>query len=273
MLLGSRVAVIVPAHNEERLIGETLASVPAFVDDVVVVDDASTDRTSERALAVDDRRVVVVRHGANRGVGAAIGTGYELAFAAGAEAVAVMAGDAQMDPSDLSSLLAPALRGEADYIKGDRLSYPGARRRMPVLRWLGNHALSCLTRCVTGLSVRDSQCGYTVLSRRAALRLRLARLWPRYGYPNDLLGMVGLAGLRVREVVVRPIYGTERSGIDLRHALFVVPWVLLRVLARRLSAGATRLLSADRGWPRMEQETAVTHGRDGARPLARLPGR
>ncbi len=233
-MIGAKIAVVVPAYNEALLIARTLASVPAFVAHVVVVDDASRDGTSEVACALGDPRVEVIRHEANRGVGAAIATGYRVAFARGADVCAVMAGDAQMDPEDLRALVTPVLHGEADYAKGNRLSYPRARRHMPISRWLGNGMLAVLTRLATGLPIRDSQCGYTALSARAAASLPLERLWPRYGYPNDLLGMLAERELSVREVTVRPIYADETSGVGLRHALLVIPYVLLRVLGRRL---------------------------------------
>lgn len=233
MHAGKRVAVVVPAFREARLIRRTLGTIPEFVDTIIVVDDASDDGTGDVAASAGDARVRVVRHAINRGVGAAIVTGYDEAFRLGVDVAVVMAGDAQMDPADLPALLAPLVRGEADYVKGNRLHYPGARARMPWTRYVGNHVLSLLTRFVTGLSVTDSQCGYTALTRDAASRLPLERLWPRYGYPNDLLGEIALAGLRARDVVVRPVYADEVSGIGLRHALFVVPYVLLRVALKR----------------------------------------
>jgi dolichol-phosphate mannosyltransferase len=239
----ARLAVVVPAYNEARLIARTLRGIPAHVAHVVVVDDASSDGTSEAARAVGDPRVEVVRHHVNGGVGKAIVTGYRAAFARGADVCVVMAGDAQMDPRDLDALVGPVLCGQADYAKGDRLSHPGVMSRMPLTRWLGNRVLSLLTRVCTGLRVRDSQCGYTVISRHAAELLPLDALWPRYGYPNDLLGLLSERGLVVRDVVVRPLYGDEQSGVGLRHALFVVPYVLLRVLWRRLNASRGALPS------------------------------
>jgi glycosyltransferase involved in cell wall biosynthesis len=237
----AKVAVVVPAYNEARLIQRTLASIPHFVQHIVVVDDASRDATALRARAFGDRRVEVLRHGLNLGVGAAIVTGYRHAFAKGADVCVVMAGDAQMDPQDLSALLQPVLAGQADYSKGDRLSFPHARRHMPLARWLGNALLSRFTELATGLRVRDSQCGYTALARRAAARLPLEQLWPRYGYPNDMLAMLAAQHMRVRDVVVRPVYADEVSGIGLRHALFVVPYVLLRALVRRLARLPARI--------------------------------
>jgi dolichol-phosphate mannosyltransferase len=154
-----------------------------------------------------------------------------------------------MHPDDLRGLLAPVLRGETDYAKGDRLSHPQARTLMPRARYVGNHLLSALTRVSTGLSVRDSQCGYTAITRRALERLPLAALWDGYGYPNDLLGLLRIAGARVRDVVVKPVYGDEKSGIGLRHALLVIPFVLLRVISRRLDAAVGGVPSLPAAFP------------------------
>ncbi|MCB9601386.1 MAG: glycosyltransferase family 2 protein [Sandaracinus sp.] len=243
MLEGKRIAVVVPAFDEAALIARTLRGIPSWIDRVVVVDDASGDDTAEIARSVGDPRVLVVRHELNRGVGAAIATGYAHAFEDGADVAVVMAGDAQMDPADLPRLLEPVLDGRVGYAKGDRLSWPDARRAMPTTRWLGNVVLSWLTRVATGLAVNDSQCGYTALAADAARRLPLDRLWARYGYPNDLLGMLGLHGVDVADVPVRPVYADERSGVGWRHALFVVPSVLLRAWWRR-AASVPRALPA-----------------------------
>ena len=233
MLEGQSIAVVMPAYNEEALVATAIARVPAYVDRIIVIDDASTDRTREVVGAIGDARIELCVHDANRGVGAAIATGYKVAFRAGVDVAVVMAGDAQMDPADIPSLVTPLAIGSADYAKGNRLAFAGARAQMPMTRWLGNHVLSLLTRLLLGVRTSDSQCGFTAMSKRAFERLRLDTLWPRYGYPNDLLAMVRDAGLRTVDIVVRPIYGTEKSGIGWKHALFVIPFVLLRARARR----------------------------------------
>jgi len=237
MWRGARITVVVPAYDEAKHIASTLRGIPAYVDRIVVVDDGSRDDTAAEARRVGDRRVCVVRHGANQGVGRALCTGYLRAFADGADIAVVMAGDGQMHPDDLPRLLAPIVAGEADYVKGDRLSHPEVRQRMPPLRLLGNHVLSLGTRVATGLSVRDSQCGYTALHRRAAEHVPWHELWRGYGYPNHLLGILSLRGARVRDRVVRPVYADEASGIGWRHALLVIPFVLARVAWRRALAG------------------------------------
>ena len=121
MLDGKTIAVVVPAHDEELLIGATLAGIPAFVDRIIVVDDASNDATAEKASASGDLRVEVVRHAENGGVGAAIVTGYKRALAERIDVAVVMAGDNQMDPAELESIAGPVARGEVDYAKANRL--------------------------------------------------------------------------------------------------------------------------------------------------------
>ncbi len=160
MIDGKTVAVVVPAYDEEALIAETLAGIPGFVDRVYVVDDASRDATAERARAVDDPRVEVLEHEQNRGVGAAIVTGYKRSLADGIDVTAVMAGDNQMDPGELEGIVGPVARGELDYAKANRLFTGQAWQVMPRSRYLGNAVLSLLTKIASGYwHVADSQAG------------------------------------------------------------------------------------------------------------------
>lgn len=221
------VHVVVPAYREARILPRMLARVPGWVDRVIVVDDASDDDTSAVARATAGPRLELIRHPVNRGVGAAIATGYRRAFELGADVAAVMAADDQMHPDDLERVVAPVVRGEADYVKGNRFVHPDARR-MPVARRLAGRALAFATRRATGLQVGDTQCGYTALARSAAAELPLSELAPRYGYPNDLLGLLASRGLVVREVPVRPVYADEVSGVRPWHALTVLGVILRR---------------------------------------------
>jgi glycosyltransferase involved in cell wall biosynthesis len=215
-----RVVVVVPALDEAPRIADVLRGIPARVDSIVVVDDASTDGTADAARAAGDARVEVLQHSRNRGVGAAIATGYRHALASpggSRDAFVVMAGDGQMDPRDLPSLVAPICRGEADYVKGDRFRSPETRRTMPRGRRLGGAFFSWATALAIGVPISDSQCGYTAISRGACDRLDLDKLWPGYGYPNDLLSQLALRDLRIAEVPVRAIYADEVSRLRLTH--------------------------------------------------------
>jgi len=230
MVEGKRVAVVIPAHNEQDLVGETLAGIPGFVDRVIVVDDASTDATAERARAVGDGRVDVVTHDTNAGVGAAIVTGYKLALAEGLDVVCVMAADNQMDPADLETLVTPVARGELDYAKANRLFTGEAWSLIPRTRYLGNAILSLLTKVASGYwHVADSQTGYTAISREMLAELDLDRVYARYGFPNDMLVHLNVWNARVRDFPSRPIYGVgERSGIRLRTVVPRISWLLVK---------------------------------------------
>lgn len=227
MLQERSVAVIVPAYREEHLIVRTLSTIPAWVDLIMVVDDASPDRTFERVRECSDARITALRHSTNRGVGAAIVTGYHHALERGADVMVVMAGDNQMHPEDLENVVMPVVEDRADYVKGNRFAHP-RRREMPVGRRWAGRVLAAATRAATGLEVTDTQCGYTALSAATARRIPLHELWPRFGYPNDLLGMLSARKARVTEVVVRPVYASEASGVRPWHAL-----VVLGVIGRR----------------------------------------
>jgi glycosyltransferase involved in cell wall biosynthesis len=230
MLGGKRVAVVVPAYDEERLVTETLAGIPEFVDRVYVVDDASRDATGERAAATGDPRVAVIQHPQNRGVGAAIASGYRKALEEEIDVACVMAADNQMDPAELEGLVEPVARGEVEYAKANRLFSGEAWQVIPRTRYLGNAVLSLLTKIASGYwHVADSQAGYTALSRSALARLDLDRLYPRYGFPNDLLVHLNVQNARVRDVPSRPIYDVgERSGIRLRSVVPRISWLLLK---------------------------------------------
>ncbi len=232
MLEGKRVAVVVPAHNEEALLPATLAAIPGFVDRVYVVDDASSDGTAAlaEAAAVADRRVALIRRDRNGGVGAAIVTGYKRALADGVDVTCVMAADNQMDPDDLAHLVTPVARGELDYAKANRLVSGQAWELIPRTRYFGNAVLSLLTKIASGYwHVADSQSGFTAISLPMLERLDLDRIYARYGFPNDILVHLNVWNARVRDVPSRPIYGVgERSGIRLRNVVPAISWLLFK---------------------------------------------
>lgn len=235
MLEGKSVAVVVPAHNEERLVASTVAAIPAFVDRIFVVDDASTDATAARA-AEGDARVEVIRHEQNRGVGAAIVTGYKRAIERETDVTCVMAADGQMAPEDLETLVRPVALGEVDYAKANRLVSGQAWELIPHNRYLGNAALSFLTKIASGYwHIADSQSGYTAVDLETLKVIDLDRLYPRYGFPNDMLVHLNVWNRRVRDFPSRPIYGVgEKSGIKIRAVVPKISWLLFKGFMWRL---------------------------------------
>ncbi|ELZ10128.1 glycosyl transferase family 2 [Natrinema thermotolerans DSM 11552] len=258
MYKGKRIGVVVTAYDEAAFVGRVIETVPDFVDRIYAVDDASPDeswsviqRVAERlneraasegadpAVAVadggDDRRVVPIRHEANRGYGAAVKTGYRRAAADGMDVVAVMNGDGQMDPAILDRIVDPVATGEADYAKGNRLRSPADRAEMSRFRLFGNAVLTGLSKFASGYwSIGDPQNGYTAISRETIEDLDLEAITDRYGFLNHILTHLNVADRRVADVPMSAVYGDEESSI--RYVPFVrfVSLLLLRSFCWRL---------------------------------------
>jgi glycosyltransferase involved in cell wall biosynthesis len=239
MYKGQRIAVVVPAYNEETLIGRTLDTMPDFVDKIVVIDDCSRDGTRaqvETRIADRPDRLVLICHADNQGVGGAIATGYQWCRDHQIDAAAVMAGDAQMDPDDLPALLDPVVAGRADYAKGNRLFTGDAWNQIPRVRYLGNSMMSLLTKIASGYwHVADSQSGYTVINHKALKTLDWDRMYKRYGQPNDLLVRLNVHSFRVQDVPVQPVYNIgEDSGVRPLRMIPKLSWLLFKLFLYRM---------------------------------------
>jgi len=237
MYKGKTVGVVVPAYNEERLIRKTIETMPAFVDSIVVVNDGSKDATLEevRGYAASDSRITIVNHETNKGLGQSLIDGYLKSLEIGSEMVAVMAGDAQMAPDDLPSILDPIAEGRVDYTKGSRLLHEDVVKRMPRYRLWGNSVLTILTKFATGYwHVIDPQSGYTAISRTALKRIPIRDMIKGYGYNAHILHMLNLDNFKVQDVEIEPVYGDEKSKIKLWKYIPTVSSLLLRLFLRRI---------------------------------------
>ncbi len=238
MYRDKRICVVVPCYKEETQIERTLTTMPTFVDDIVAVDDASPDKTAETiaTVAAKDKRVHLLRRTKNGGVGAAISDGYVWCRENNIDIAVVMAGDGQMDPADLPALLNPVVDGKVNYAKGNRLITGEAWKKIPHVRYLGNSALTFLTKIASGYwHVTDSQTGYTALDRKALHLLPLEDIYPRYGMPNDFLVTCNIYNLRVCDVPINPVYGVgEKSGIRISRVVFSLSFLLARLFLRRM---------------------------------------
>ncbi len=234
MYKSKTVAVVVPAYNEEKLIGKVIETMPDYVDKIVIVDDKSRDGTVEVVRGYqsseDNDRIVLIQHEKNQGVGGAIATGYKWVRDSKMDTAVVMAGDAQMDPDDLPSLLDPVVAGDTDYAKGNRLFTGDAWKKIPRIRYLGNSFLSLFTKIASGYwHVADSQTGYTVTTLRVLQTLDWDGIYKRYGVPNDILVKLNVYNFRVTDVPINPVYNIgEKSGIKLYKVIPKMSWLLLR---------------------------------------------
>lgn len=235
MYKGKRIAAVVPAYKEERLIARVVTTMPDTVDIIVVVDDCSPDETSARAEETHDPRLTVVRHEVNQGVGGAIITGHRAAMALGADIDVIFAGDAQMDPAYLPNLLDPIVEQGYGFAKANRFFSSSSFKGMPKHRIFGNIVLSFLTKLASGYwHLFDPQNGYTAITRETLQRLDLDSIAKRYEFENDLLVNLNILGVRAIDVPIPAVYGEEVSGIKLTKVVPRIVSLLARGFWKRL---------------------------------------
>lgn len=228
------VAVVVPAHNEAAHVGDVVRSIPAFVDRVIVIDDASTDETAATVRALDDARVHLISHEQNAGVGGAMRTGYKFAMAEGYDLVAKIDADGQMCAEELRRLVDPICLGLADYTKGNRFYFRGATRGMPAERSFGNTLLSFLTKVASGYwHVFDPQCGFTVVRTSFLRMLDVDAIASDYFFENDMLVQLNALGAYVVDVPTSTFYGAEVSGVSVARVALTFPPRLIAAGSRR----------------------------------------
>ena len=227
MYQGMSIGVVIPARNEVEHLAGVLSGIPSFVDKVVVVDDGSSDGTGELAGDADVVRLE------GEGVGSAIDHGHRrLLEVMDSEFISVvMAGDGQMDPDDMESLITPIVNRQAHHSKGERLDRAG---KMPLYRRIGTFILSILTTLACGQTIRDPQCGYTATSSEVLESWNWERSWKGYGYPNWWLMALSEKGWRISHVPVRAIYEGQKSGIRISSFLPKVAVMLLIGLHSRI---------------------------------------
>ena len=231
------IGIVVPAFNEEILIGETLKSIPIYADKIYIIDDGSTDKTAEIAKKFmnNDPRFVCIIHKKNKGLGAAIITGYNKALEDGLDIIAVMAGDNQMDPLNLPLLLDPIVDERSEYSKGNRLYSSEFRKGMSKWRFFGNAILTFLTKMASGYwQLMDPQNGYTAISAAALKRIDPDTIYPLYGYNSDILVKLNVNGFRIIDIVMPARYGKEKSKIKYGRYMIKVSWLLLNNFMWRL---------------------------------------
>jgi glycosyltransferase involved in cell wall biosynthesis len=231
------VALVVPAYNVENELPAVLTDIPTGVQHVIVVDDGSTDGTSRviDRYAADDDRIVKLGHPKNRGVGAAMQTGFKKALELEADFVVKVDGDGQMPLESLPSLLRPLQSGAASFAKGNRFRDFGALRSMPLLRRIGNAALSFLAKAATGYwNTFDPTNGYFAMRRQLLAKLPLDSLDTGYFFEISLLSELYFLNAEICEVPMPARYGSETSNLSIVKTLIEFPPKLIGRLVRRL---------------------------------------
>lgn len=209
------VAAVVPAYRVAMFIADVVDRMPAGVDHVIVVDDASPDDTLKVLRTISDPRLRVLCHQTNQGVGGAMKTGLAEALKLGAQIVVKVDGDGQMDPALIPELIAPIVRGEADIVKGNRFAHLGFIQRIPMVRRVGNLVLSFLVKLASGYwRAFDPTNGYVAARAELLKEMDLARLADSYFYEISLLCEAYFARAVLVDIPMHPVYGTETSSLS-----------------------------------------------------------
>jgi glycosyltransferase involved in cell wall biosynthesis len=198
-----KLVIIIPAFNEEKMIGEVLDRLlenkPSdLATEIVVINDGSEDNTQFEAIK---RKVTVLNHLLNRGLGGVLGTGLEYAKRTGADFVITLDADGQHDPKDLGKILSPLIAKQADVIIGSRLI---GKSNMKLDRKIINYLANLLNFLLWGIWVTDSQSGYRGFSKRAVEKIEIKM--NRMEVSSEFLKEVKRHSLKIKEVPIKAIY-------------------------------------------------------------------
>jgi dolichol-phosphate mannosyltransferase len=231
------IATVIPAYRVERDIESVLRGLPEYIKYIIVVDDASTDSTSElvAAAAKKDKRITLIKHTQNQGVGGAMISGFRKALEFGAQIVIKLDGDGQMDPAHIPALITPLIQGKADYVKGNRFRDFQSLQQMPFIRRLGNLGLSFLTKAATGFwNIFDPTNGFFAIRAEILAQLPLDQIDHGYYFETSMLSHLYLLDAFILDVPIPARYRGETSSMSIRRVLLEFPIKLTQTLMRRI---------------------------------------
>ena len=230
-----KIAIVIPAYKVADHIEGVISSIPENIDHIIVVDDKCPHRSGRKAETLNRKSLFVLYHEQNKGVGGSVITGYRKALELGCDIVIKMDGDGQMDPAYIGDLIAPLLKDEADYVKGNRFRDFKRLKCMPQARIFGNSALSFLLKAASGYwNIMDPTNGFTAVHGRVLKELNLDKIANRYFFESDMLINLNIVGAVVKDIAIPARYGEENSSLRIDRVLMQFPLHLLKGFAKRI---------------------------------------
>lgn len=218
MYRNTKIAVVIPCYNEEKLIAQTISSLPKSIDFIIAINDKSQDNTLTelKKIAKNNKKVIVIDNEKNGGIGFSLKAGFAYALEnTDATAIGIVSGDAQCDPQYIEPMLDDFIDKDCDYIKGNRFFQREALKSMPSYRRIGNIFISLLTKFSTGYySISDTTMGFGFLRRSTLEQVDFSLVKDRYDYENSMLIALSIVNARIKDHAVPAIYGDETSTID-----------------------------------------------------------
>ena len=230
------IAVIIPCYKSAEHVLHVLGNIPNIVDVIYCIDDACPDRIGQRIeKESNDKRIHVLYHKKNQGVGGAMITGYRAALKKHADIIIKIDSDGQMDPALIPLFIQPIIDGRADYTKGNRFYTPEFLSSMPGIRILGNAGLSFLTKFSTGYwQIFDPTNGYTAIHAHVLRLLPLDKISKNYFFETDILFRLGTVRAVVMDIPQKAVYGDEKSNLNIPKTLLTFSGAHLRNFLKRI---------------------------------------
>lgn len=231
-----KIAVIIPSYKVKKHILGVIKSIPKIVEKIYVIDDKCPEESGKYVLANNqDKRVRVVFHDINQGVGGAMVTGYKEAIKDKVSLVIKIDGDGQMDPDLIPYFINPILEGQADYTKGNRFFNLEFLKKMPTIRLIGNAGLSFITKISSGYwDMMDPTNGYTAIHINVLKVMSLDKLDKRYFFESDMLFRLNTVRAVVLDIPMISKYEDEKSNLRVSKILLEFPMKHLNRFFKRI---------------------------------------
>jgi len=231
-----KTAVVIPCYKVSSHILKVIEGIGPEVQKIYVVDDCCPENSGELVKNNSrDKRVEIIYHSENRGVGGAVISGYKKALTDEMDVIVKIDGDGQMDTSRIKDLIAPIISGSADYTKGNRFHELSDLESMPKLRLIGNAFLALTTKFSSGYwTIFDPTNGFTAISTEALRKLDLNKINERYFFESDMLFRLNLIKAVVKDVAMPAQYGGEISNLKIINTLWKFPLLNLRNFLKRI---------------------------------------
>lgn len=215
------IAVVIPCYRVRKHILGVLEKIPDVVTNIYCVDDCCPDKSGDLIeKEAKDKRIKILRHEQNQGVGGAMVTGYRAAIEDKNEIVIKLDGDGQMDPRLIPLFIAPIQNGECDYTKGNRFYYIDNVKAMPSIRLFGNAVLSFMTKLSSGYwHLFDPTNGYTAIHANILKNMQLSKLDKRYFFEIDILFRLNLLRANVQDIPMKAVYEDEESNLEIKKII------------------------------------------------------
>lgn len=229
------IAVVIPAYKVKDQISSVVSELPSFVDHIIVIDDKCPEYSGKIAESLSNKKVIVIYHEVNKGVGGAVISGYKKAVELGVDIIIKIDGDGQMDVNYMHKLIKPIIDNKADYTKGNRFFDFKDLHKMPKIRLIGNSGLSFLVKAASGYwNIMDPTNGYTAIHRSLVEDIDLEKIAKRYFFESDMLINLNIENAVVVDVPIPARYGDEKSSLSITRTLFGFPPKIVKGFCKRV---------------------------------------